>query len=138
MTSVFHIPNINVMAKEKLEYPTQKPEKLLEYIIKASSNENSIVADFFCGSGTTGAVAEKLGRKWVMSDLGKPACMITRKRLIDQESNPFLYQSIGDYQKEQYEQSEFKTIRDLSHVVMNLYRAIPFNDSSSNNNLIYS
>lgn len=119
-------------------YATQKPKELLERIIKVSSNENSIVADFFCGSGTTGAVAEKLGRRWIMSDLGKPACMITRKRLIDQESNPFLYQSIGDYQKEQYEQSEFKTIRDLSHVVMSLYGAIPFNDNSgSNNNLGY-
>lgn len=82
--------------------------------------------DVFAGSGTTGAVAEKLGRKWIISDLGKPACMIARKRLIDQESKPFLFQSIGDYQKEQYEKSEFKTIRDLSHVVMNLYGALPF------------
>jgi adenine-specific DNA-methyltransferase len=109
-----------------LNYDTQKPEKLLERIIEASTNENSIVADFFAGSGTTGAVAEKSGLKWFMSDLGKPACMITRKRLIDQEANPFLFQSIGDYQKEQYEKSEFRTIRDLAHVVINLYGAIPF------------
>ena len=68
--------------KERLDYPTQKPEALLERIIKASSNEGDIVADFFVGSGTTLAVAEKLGRKWVGSDLGKFAIHTTRKRLI--------------------------------------------------------
>ena len=120
------IPPVNPMAKERVNYGTQKPEKILERIIGASSNENSLVADFFTGSGTTAAVAEKLGRKWIVSDLGKPACMITRKRLIDQDSSPFLFQSIGDYQKEQYEKSEFKTIRDLAHVVLNLYGATPF------------
>ena len=67
---------------EILGYPTQKPEKLLERIIKASSNENDIVADFFCGSGTTIAVAEKLGRKWIGSDLGKFAIHTSRKRMI--------------------------------------------------------
>ncbi len=63
-------------------YTTEKPEALLERIIKASSNENDIVADFFCGSGTTLAVAEKLGRKWIGSDLGKFAIHTTRKRMI--------------------------------------------------------
>lgn len=116
-------------------YATQKPKELLKRIITVSSNENSLIADFFCGSGTTGAVAEKLGRKWIMSDLGKPACMITRKRLIDQDAKPFLYQSIGDYQKEQYEQSEFKTIKSLSHVVMHLYGAIPLLNNNSYTNL---
>ena len=67
---------------EVLGYPTQKPEKLLERIIKASSNEGDLMADFFCGSGTTAAVAEKLGRKWIASDLGKFAIHTTRKRLI--------------------------------------------------------
>lgn len=122
---------------EKVGYATQKPKELLKRIIKASSNEGDIVADFFMGSGTTGAVAEKLGRKWIMSDLGKPATMVTRKRLIDQEAEPFLYQSIGDYQKEQYEKSEFKSIRDLSHVVMSLYGALPINDNESRTNLGY-
>ena len=50
-----------------IDYPTQKPEALLERIIKASSNEGDLVADFFCGSGTTAAVAEKLGRKWIVT-----------------------------------------------------------------------
>ncbi len=121
-----YIPTGIAMAKERVGYNTQKPEKLIERIIKASSNENSIVADFFAGSGTTGAVAEKLGRRWIMSDLGKPAVMIMRKRLIDQEAKPFLYQSIGDYQKEQFEKSQFRTIGDLAHVIINLYGALPF------------
>ncbi|MDD3917074.1 MAG: site-specific DNA-methyltransferase [Synergistaceae bacterium] len=69
-------------AKEAHNYPTQKPEALLERIIKASSNEGDLVADFFCGSGTTAAVAEKLGRKWICSDLGKFAVHTTRKRMI--------------------------------------------------------
>lgn len=73
---------INSMGKESLGYATQKPEALLERIIKASSNENDIVADFFCGSGTTLAVAEKLGRKWIGTDLGKFAIHTTRKRMI--------------------------------------------------------
>jgi len=79
----WNIDIVNQAAKERTEYNTQKPEKLLEKIIKASSNEGDIVADFFGGSGTTAAVAQKLGRKWVTSDLGKPACMVMRKRFID-------------------------------------------------------
>ena len=123
---VWQINYIVSTANERVGYGTQKPEALLKRIIEAHTTENSIVTDFFAGSGTTGAVAEKLGRKWIMSDLGKPACMIIRKRLIDQDAKPFLYQSIGDYQKEQFEQSQFKSIGDLSHVVINLYGALPF------------
>ena len=117
---------INPMAKERLEYGTQKPEALLKRIIETSTNKTSIVADFFAGSGTTGAVAEKLFRRWIMCDLGKPGCMITRKRLIDQDAKPFLFQSIGDYQKEQFEKSHFKRIGDLSRVILGLYGALPF------------
>ncbi len=73
---------VNSQAKERENYPTQKPEALLERIIKASSNEGDLVADFFCGSGTTAAVAEKLGRKWICTDLGKFAIHTTRKRMI--------------------------------------------------------
>ncbi len=122
--------------KERLNYDTQKPESLLERIIKASSNEDSIVADFYAGSGTTGAVAEKLGRKWIMSDLGKPANMIMRKRLIDQEAKPFLYQAVGDYQKETFATTkEFKRVGDLAQVVLNLYGATPFFDDDMPKNL---
>lgn len=116
---VFPVRNVS---KELVGYATQKPEKLLERIIKASSNENSIVADFFGGSGTTAAVAEKLGRRWISSDIGKPSIMIQRKRLIDNEAKPFLYQSIGDYQKEAFESSRlYRRIGDLSQVVISLF-----------------
>jgi len=67
---------------ERLDYPTQKPEALLGRIINASSSEGDLVADFFCGSGTTAAVAEKLGRRWICADLGKLAIHTTRKRMI--------------------------------------------------------
>lgn len=117
---------ISANSKERVNYDTQKPLALLNKIINASCPENGIVADFFAGSGTTGAVAEQLEREWIMCELGKPACMITRKRLIDQDAKPFLYQSIGDYQKEQFEQSSFKSIGDLAHVILNLYGALPF------------
>ena len=73
---------VNSQAKERANYPTQKPETLLERIIKASSNEGDLIADFFCGSGTTVAVAEKLGRKWIATDLGKFGIHTTRKRMI--------------------------------------------------------
>ena len=133
---VITLSSLNAMAKERLEYATQKPEKLLERIISASSNENSIVADFFGGSGTTAAVAEKLNRRWITSDFGKPANMIMRKRLIDQEAKPFLYQAVGDYQKEVFASSkEFKRVGDLSQVVLNLFGATPFFDENAPRNL---
>ena len=125
-------------SQERLDYATQKPEALLERIIKASSNENSIVADFYAGSGTTGSVAERLGRRWIMADLGKPSTMVTRKRLIDQEAKPFLYQSIGDYQKENFANSkEFKRVGDLAQVVLKLYGAESFYDDKIQRNLGY-
>lgn len=67
---------------ELLNYPTQKPESLIERVIMLSSREGDLVADFFCGSGTTPAVAEKLGRRWIASDLGKFSIHTTRKRMI--------------------------------------------------------
>ena len=88
---VWDVQHINMHDQtERVGYATQKPEALLKKIILASSNENSIVADFFAGSGTTGAVAEKLNRRWIMSDIGKPACMVLRKRLVDQDARPIL------------------------------------------------
>lgn len=120
--------------KEKSEYDTQKPEGLLRRILTTSADKDSIVADFFCGSGTFAATAEKLGLKWVISDLGKPACMISRKRLIDLDAKPFLYQSIGDYQKEQFEKSGlFRRVTDLAQVILNLYGALPFTDADAQN-----
>lgn len=122
------IPFINSQAKERIDYATQKPEALLERIIKASSNEGDLVCDFFGGSGTTAAVAERLGRRWITCDIGKPASLVMRKRFIDQEVNPFLYQSIGDYQKEAFQNNKkLRRVGDLSQVVLGLlvpYRSL--------------
>lgn len=125
---VWDIQHLAGISKERLDYATQKPERLLERIIDGSSNKNSIVMDFFGGSGTTAAVAEKLGRRWISSDIGKPAVMIQRKRLIDNGAQDFLYQSIGDYQREQLS-SNFGSryrIGDLNQIVLGLYGAQPF------------
>ena len=129
----FNLPILNQAANERLDYPTQKPEKLLERIIKASSNKGDLVCDFFGGSGTTAAVAERLGRKWITTDIGKPASLVMRKRFIDQEVKPFLYQSIGDYQKEAFRNNKrYKHVGDLSQVVLGLYGALPFTPEQTN------
>ena len=112
---------------KRVGYPTEKPMALLERIIKASSNEGDLVCDFFGGSGTTAAVAERLGRRWIIGDIGKPASLVMRKRFIDQEVKPFLYQSIGDYQKEAFRNNKrYQRVGDLSQVVLGLYGALPF------------
>lgn len=123
---------------ERLNYATQKPEALLERIFQSSCEKSDVVADFFGGSGTTAAVAEKLGRRWVTSDLGKPACMVMRKRLIDQNAKPFLYQAIGDYQVEAAKASLGRGFRvgDLSQIVLSLYGALPLPpEDNANRNL---
>ena len=102
---------INSMADEYQGYNTQKPEALLERLLKASSNEGDLVADFFCGSGTTAAVAEKLGRKWIAADLGKFGIHTTRKRLIgvqrekkaaEQDFRAFEVLNLGRYERQAY------------------------------------
>ena len=96
---------------EYLKYPTQKPEALLQRIIKASSNEGDLIADFFCGSGTTAAVAEKIGRKWIATDLGKFAMHTTRKRMIGvqrqlktdgKDYRAFEILNLGKYERQHY------------------------------------
>jgi adenine-specific DNA-methyltransferase len=108
-------------------YGTQKPARLLERIVDHTCPEGGLVADFFVGSGTTAAVAEKMARRWIVSDLGKPATMITRKRLVDQKARPFLYQAIGDYQVEQARSTLGRRFRvgDLAQTVMGIYGALP-------------
>ncbi len=131
------IPNISHGKNpEVVNYGTQKPANLLKRIIQTSSKENDIIADFYGGSGTTAVVSEKLNRRWITCDLGKPANMIMRKRLIDQEAKPFLYQAVGDYQKEVFATTkEFKRVGDLSQVVLNLFGAMPFFDENAPKNL---
>jgi len=105
------IPQLNQVAKDRTGYPTQKPAELTERIIMASSNEGDLVADFFCGSGTTAAVAEKLGRKWIVSDLGKFGIHTTRKRLIGVQRQlkadgknyrAFEILNLGKYERQHY------------------------------------
>lgn len=102
---------INPMAGERVDYPTQKPEALLERILKSATKEGDLVADFFVGSGTTAAVAEKLGRKWIVSDLGKFAVHTTRKRMIGvqrglkadgKDYRAFEILNLGRYERQHY------------------------------------
>ena len=127
------------LSSERVGYATQKPEGLAEMLIEIASNKNSIVADFFGGSGTTAAVAEKLGRRWITSDIGKPSVMIMRKRLIDiPNCKPFLYHSIGDYSREAFlSDRQYKRVSDLARVVMRLYGALPFDNADAPTNIGY-
>ncbi len=101
MRDVWNITPLFRNSKERVGFPTQKPEALLERIIKASSNEVDLVADLFCGSGTTGAVAEKLGRRWIMADLSRFAIQTTRKRLLQiKDCSPFIIQNLGKYERQ--------------------------------------
>jgi adenine-specific DNA-methyltransferase len=98
-----------VLGKSKeFLYPTQKPEALLERVIKASSNESNLVLDCFGGSGTTSAVAEKLNRRWITCDLGRFAIHTTRKRLLGILGvKPFVVQNLGKYERQQWQAAEF-------------------------------
>lgn len=106
-----HIFPVNSQAKERVNYPTQKPEALLERIIETSSNKGNLVSDFFCGSGTMAVVAERLGRKWLCSDLGKFAIHTTRKRMIEvqrrlktegKDYRAFEILNLGKYERQHY------------------------------------
>ncbi|NJO46939.1 MAG: site-specific DNA-methyltransferase [Oscillatoriales cyanobacterium RM2_1_1] len=114
-------------------YATQKPEKLLECIINLASNEGDLVADFFCGSGTTGAVAERLGRKWIMADLGRFAIHTSRKRLIElqrklhKDGKPyraFDVYNLGRYERQWWQQERLQGA-DTEHrrVILEFFRA---------------
>jgi adenine-specific DNA-methyltransferase len=99
---------INSQAIEAVGYATQKPEALLGRILKLSSNENDLVLDCFCGSGTTAAVAEKLNRRWIACDLGRFAIHTTRKRLLGIPGvKPFVVQNLGKYERQQWQVAEF-------------------------------
>jgi adenine-specific DNA-methyltransferase len=102
------IYQINPVADERLDYPTQKPEALLERILKASTNDHDLVLDCFCGSGTTAAVAEKLNRRWIACDLGRFAIHTSRKRLLGIPNvKPFVVQNLGKYERQAWQVAEF-------------------------------
>lgn len=153
------IASVQPQSEERLAYPTQKPEVLLERIIQASSREGDIIADFFCGSGTTMAVAEKLGRKWIGTDLGKFSIHTSRKRMIDvqrklkkngKDYRAFEVLNLGKYERQHYvgvnhdlrdgekrKQLEEKE-RQFVELILHAYKAAPvkgfktFNGQKSN------
>lgn len=140
------VSNLQGSTPEILGYPTQKPEKLLDRIITMSSNENDIIADFFCGSGTSLAVAEKLGRKWIGADLGKFAIHTTRKRVIqvqrqlkaaEKNYRAFEILNLGKYERQHYigvnpnlreiekQKQLAKKEKDFVNLILHAYRAQP-------------
>ncbi len=142
---------VNKAANERIDYPTQKPEKLLEKIIRASSNKGDLVADFFCGSGTTCAVAEKLGRRWIGVDLSRYAIHTTRKRLLEIEksksleepkkpygikAHPFEIMNLGKYERQFWQikafgkKDEKEALFEYLAFILKLYQAEPISGSS--------
>lgn len=132
---------------ESENYATQKPEALLERVIKASSNEGDLVADFFCGSGTTGAVAERLGRRWIMADLGRFAIHTGRKRLIDlqrklhaeeQPYRAFDVFNLGRYERQWWQKERLRGADDEHRkVVLGFYKAEPLARDGGSNGLLH-
>ena len=125
------IPPLSSQALERQGYPTQKPETLLERIIKASSREGDLVLDCVCGSGTTVVAAEKLNRRWIGADLGRFAIHTTRKRLLDiPDVKPFVVQNLGKYERQLWQEAEFgqsATARTAAYrkFILDLYHAQP-------------
>ena len=125
---------------ERLGYPTQKPEALLERTILASTDPGDLVADFFCGSGTTLAAAEKLGRRWIGADLGRFSIHTTRKRLLEIEKcKPFEVLNLGSYERQFWSTANFGKDLDgdgqinlLEYIafILRLYGAEPLTGSS--------
>jgi len=138
-------------SKEAQGYKTQKPESLLERIIQSSSNPGDLIADFFCGSGTTAAVAEKLGRKWITTDLGKFGIHTARKRLIQvqrelkkdgKDFRAFEVLNLGRYERQAYlnvggklsgkqkEQALAKKEQEFRDLILRAYKAEPLPDTA--------
>ncbi|MFZ6036881.1 MAG: site-specific DNA-methyltransferase [Bacteroidota bacterium] len=147
----WYFPIVARIRTEILDYPTQKPEALIQRIIRASSNEGDLVADFFCGSGTTCAVAEKLGRRWIGVDLGRYAIHTTRKRLLEIENSkslteegkrygkkarPFEILNLGKYERQFWSVKAFgrkdekQALYEYLAFILKLYGAEPIAGSS--------
>jgi DNA modification methylase len=134
------IPGMGIVSGEYLGYPTQKPEALLRRIIEASSNPGDLVADFFCGSGTTISVAEKLGRNWIASDLGRFSIHTVRKRMLEIDGcKPFDILNLGNYERQYWSNISFGEDLDgdgrinlLEYItfILRLYGATPITGNS--------
>lgn len=133
------IPEINSQAEERVGYPTQKPEALIERILSVSSTEGDLILDCFVGSGTTATVAEKLKRRWMVCDLGRFAIHTTRKRLLSiPDLRPFTVQNLGKYERQLWAGAEFENgsgrnadrQRAYTEFILKLYQATPLNGYS--------
>lgn len=129
LQSIWSDVQMSKSGAERTGYATQKPEVLLDRIIRASSNPGDLVADFFVGSGTTAVVAEKLGRRWLAVDFGKTGIQVARTRLVEGGAKPFLIENLGNYQREMIYLLGSK-IGDVQRVILKLYGAEPRTDSS--------
>ena len=150
-TNVWNDIPVNLVMSQRLKYPTQKPEALLKRIINSTSKEGDLVADFFCGSGTTCAVAEKLGRRWIGVDLGRYAIHTTRKRLLEIENSkslteegkrygkkarPFEILNLGKYERQFWSVKAFgrkdekQALYEYLAFILKLYGAEPIAGSS--------
>lgn len=124
---------LNSQSTERVNYDTQKPETLVRRIIEASSAKDSLVMDFFCGSGTTMVAAEKTGRRWIGCDLSRWAVQVSRKRLLDTEGcRPFEVLNLGKYERQYWQGVTFgkghgqqKALHEYVRFVLELYRAEP-------------
>ena len=125
--SVWEIKGLDPKSGEKLGYPTQKPEELLSRIVHASSHPGDLVADFFSGSGTTLAVAEKMGRRWIGCDLGRWAIHTTRKRLLEIKGlKPFELLNLGKYERQYWQGVTFGSLMGRSITKQALYEYLAF------------
>jgi DNA modification methylase len=128
------IPPVNSQAQERVDYRTQKPEALLKRIIDASTDENDLLLDCYCGSGTTSVVAEKNDRRWIACDLGRFAIHSTRKRLLSvPDVRPFVVQNLGKYERQVWAGAEFgdeqAAERQCAYIdfILKLAQATPLN-----------
>jgi adenine-specific DNA-methyltransferase len=127
----FFIPIENQSSADRTGYPTQKPSALLRKLIKASSNEGDLILDCFAGSGTSAAVAEQLGRRWIVGDLSRFSIHTTRKRLLQlPEVRPFVVQNLGKYERQAWQSAEFgedagTQVQAYRQFILELYRAQP-------------
>lgn len=131
LRDVWDISIIAGSHSERIGYPTQKPEALLERIIRVTTKPNDLVLDCFCGSGTTAAVAEKLGRRWITCDLGRFAIHTARKRLLSIAGvKPFVVQNLGKYERQYWQLDEFgpdaaQRLAAYTRFILDLYQAQP-------------
>ena len=151
MRDVWEVSILNSQSLERVDYSTQKPEELISRVIKSSSNQGSLVADFFCGSGTTCAVAEKLNRRWIGVDLGRYAIHTIRKRLMEinnskdlndtskkycKPARPFEILNLGKYERQFWQvkvfnrKDEKQALYEYLAFILKLYGAEPIAGSS--------